>query len=180
MGGHPVVAMFVSNISPITGNVYIENGTRSARKVSNCELNPEQRRAVVGLHAISGNNYISSFFRKGKKTNWKTASKGFMNFFSCLGEIYHLTEKQENKVERSVCSLYGKPKLKHVNEVPAAIFLGRHNESGNIVDLSLLPPCRENLLFTFKMCKLYRLQHATFKRVETNRREVHRSWMDRR
>ena len=41
----------------------------------------DQRRALVGINAFSGNDYIASFFRKGKKTNWKTVLKGFVELF---------------------------------------------------------------------------------------------------
>ena len=34
---------------------------------SSCELSQEQKKALLGLHAFSGNDYVSCIFRKGKQ-----------------------------------------------------------------------------------------------------------------
>ena len=152
-GDIDIVAQFVSNINSITGDIYIENGTGNAKnifEISDCSLSEEQLRAVMGLHAFSGNDYIACFFRKGKKTCWRTASKGFMELFSCLGETYNLDPNQKDEIEKFVCALYGKPKLKKVNKPRAAIFWGKYNQSKKIADLSMLPPCQGNLMLHLK------------------------------
>ena len=129
---------------------------------SHCPLSEEQQRAVVGLHAFSGNDYIARFFRKGKKTCWRTASKGFMELFSCLGETYNLDQNQKDEIEKFVCALYGKPKLKKVNEARAAIFWGKYNQSKKIADLSMLPPCQGNLMLHLKRANYvaYNMRHS--------------------
>ena len=71
-------------------SIYVDNGTGSGRKLLQpcmCELNSEEREALIGFHAFTGNDYVSSFFRKGKKTCWKVAkrNRNFMGFFSKLG-----------------------------------------------------------------------------------------------
>ena len=54
--------------------IFINNGTGKARKLFDltlCDLSQAQKQALLGLHAFSGNDYISSFCRKGKKACWK-------------------------------------------------------------------------------------------------------------
>ena len=49
--------------------VLIDNGTGKTRKIidiSSSELSVDHRKALAGMHAFSGNDYVSSFFRKGK------------------------------------------------------------------------------------------------------------------
>ena len=51
--------------------VLIDNGTGKARKifdVTSSTLNLEKRKALIGLHAFSGNNYISSFFQEREES----------------------------------------------------------------------------------------------------------------
>ena len=48
-------------------DVYIDNGTGKARHLLHlnaCDLNNKQALALIGLHAFSGNDYISSFLRR--------------------------------------------------------------------------------------------------------------------
>ena len=50
-------------------------------------LSLQQRHALAVVHAFSGNNYISSFFQKGKKTMWNFVLKRerFLQVFSEIG-----------------------------------------------------------------------------------------------
>ena len=48
---------------------FIDNGTGKSRKsidVTSSTLEFEKKRALIGMHAFSGNDYIPSFFRKGR------------------------------------------------------------------------------------------------------------------
>ena len=57
-------------------------------------LDHEKRKALIGLHAFSG-NYFSSFFRKGKIAVWKAMLKspGFISFFAELGSSLIIFQK---------------------------------------------------------------------------------------
>ena len=71
-------------------NIYIDNGTGANRKMLDLystSLSAVQRKAVLGVHALTGNDYVSSFFRKGKKACWKMALKynDFIDLFAGLG-----------------------------------------------------------------------------------------------
>ena len=51
--------------------VYIDSGTGKYRQdlhLGKQSLGQIQREALLGMHAFTGNDYISSFFRRGKKT----------------------------------------------------------------------------------------------------------------
>ena len=68
---------------------------------------------------FSGNNYISSFFRKGKKKFWKTLLKypEYLDIFGNLGTNEMLQEDTLKELESFLCKLYGYKKLSSVNEV---------------------------------------------------------------
>lgn len=68
-GGVEMIVMLIAHLDKISAKVYVDNGTGNNRKVlhlnsSACFL--EIRYAVIGLHEIYG-NYVSAFFRQGKK-----------------------------------------------------------------------------------------------------------------
>ena len=107
--------------------LYVYNGTGSGRKIlqpSLCELSLHERSAIIGFHAFTGNDYTSSFFRKGKKTCWKIAKRNpeFMEFFAKLGTSNEVDDELLSSAEAYVCSLYGKSKLRSVNEARSKIF----------------------------------------------------------
>ena len=50
--------------------VFIGNGTGEARKLLDltpCDLSRVQKQALLGLHALSGNDYVSSFFEEERR-----------------------------------------------------------------------------------------------------------------
>ena len=66
--------------------VLIDNGTGKSRKVidmNSSGLNCIERQAVAGIHAFSGNNYASVFFRKGKEVFWNNVKKKMKDSSAC-------------------------------------------------------------------------------------------------
>ena len=147
-GDIDVVALFVCN--RFRCNVYLDNDAGKDRKIldvnSNSTLSDKQKEALIGLHSFSGNDYVSSFFRKGKTTCWKTLLKNeiFSNVFSELGTSFVINEQMLNNIQNFVCVLYGQSKLREVNEARNAVF-GKYEGLGKIVDMCMLPPCFGNL-----------------------------------
>ena len=50
--------------------VFLDNGTGKDRKVLDVvstNITRSHKEALIGVHSFSGNDYVSSFFRKGKK-----------------------------------------------------------------------------------------------------------------
>ena len=130
--------------------ILIDNGTGKSRKIlklSACELSEQQRRTLLGLHAFSGNDHVSSIFRKGKQLRWRYVRNNsrFLNLFSSLGNAVELTDEQFHELEYFVCSIFGKKKLHSVNEARREIFWEKLEEDKTIIDLSLFPPCQSSL-----------------------------------
>ena len=48
---------------------------RKIIEVTSSQLSAEEKKALIGVHVFSGNDYVSSFFRKGKSAFWKLALK---------------------------------------------------------------------------------------------------------
>eukprot|EP00112_Aurelia_sp_Birch-Aquarium-sp1_P025967 Seg893.4 transcript_id=Seg893.4/GoldUCD/mRNA.D3Y31 product="hypothetical protein" protein_id=Seg893.4/GoldUCD/D3Y31 len=49
--------------------IFIVNGTGKSRRLldlSACDLSNQQKQTLLGVHSFTGNDYVSSFLRKGK------------------------------------------------------------------------------------------------------------------
>lgn len=103
--------------------------------------------ALIGLHAFSGNDFVSSFFRKGKDATFKLveSSSKFKSTFSRLGIQWELSDTLHAELEAFVCKLYGKSNQTDVNQVRYKIFRAKYADKSTAVDMSLLPPCKSVL-----------------------------------
>ena len=101
---------------------------------------------MLGLHAFTGNDYLSSFFRKGKEKRWKLMQKyeEFEVYFTKLGSEPNLSEDLFESLEEYTALLYG-VKSKSINEARWKIFEKKHKRHNKIIDLSLLPLCKSVL-----------------------------------
>ena len=131
--------------------IYIDNGIGKQRKMldlSSCELSSHQKEALLGMHAFTGNDYVSCFFRKGKKACWKLLkeSQEFLATFSQLGVDNRINEDLVASLEKFVCRLYGEKRLTCINSTRKKIFWRNFSRDERITDLSLLPPCKSSLL----------------------------------
>ena len=97
------------------------------------------------MHAFSGNDYMSSFFGKGKPLIWKFLlnHQEFLQTFANLGLFNNVREQTRNQLERFVC-LYGGISSTNIHELRSIIFRQKFS-SGKSMNLTLLPPCRDNL-----------------------------------
>ena len=130
--------------------VLIDNRTGKGRKivdVTSSTLDLDKKKALIGMHAFSGNDYVSSFFKKGKVAVWKTMLKRqeFIRLFEELGTSPQVPDHISQGLERFVCALYGNHRVSSVNELLNKIFLQKFEREKKIIDLSLLPPCETNL-----------------------------------
>ena len=65
------------------------------------KINEQEKKALTGFHAITGNDYISSFFRKGKR--------------KCVGLYKQFMEVSEAlfiDIEEYICAIYNVKKIK--------------------------------------------------------------------
>ena len=130
-------------------HVVIDNGSAQSRKCINLRslrFSECKYSATLGLHAFSGNNYLSSFFRKGKVRCWKLMQKyeEFEVCFTKLGSEPNLSEDLFESLEEYTALLY-RVKSKSINEACWKIFEKKHKRHNKIIDLSLFSPCRSVL-----------------------------------
>ena len=130
-------------------HVVIDNGSAQSRKcidLRSLQFSECKYSAMLGLHAFTGNDYLSSFFRKGKERCWKLMQKyeEFEVCFTKLGSEPNLSEDLFESFEEYTALLYG-VKSKSINEARWKIFEKKHKRHNKIIDLSLLPPCKSVL-----------------------------------
>ena len=87
--------------------------------------------ALIGFRAFTGNDCVSSFFRKGKETCFKVLQEN-QKFKSILD------------LEEFVCKLYGSS-AKRVNKVRFYLFNRKYKRKNKSIDMSVLPPCSSTL-----------------------------------
>jgi len=147
--------------------VLIDNGTGKSRKIidmSSTNLTDVQRQALAGMHAFSGNDYVSAFFRKGKRHIWKLLQKNqeYNQTFANLG-LFGIVEETRDELEQFVCIMYGDEKCKTVDKLRAKIIKTKF-KTKKAVDLMLLPPCSRNLNL-----HIQRANHVANLYAESNR-----------
>ena len=151
-------------------NIYIDNGTGKDRKffhLNSCDLDSQSLQALVGYHAFSGNDYVSSFLRKSKVTGWKVVKNDeeFLEGFAKLGTNQSLSEFEINFLQKFVCVLYGEKGSVEVNKARTSIFWKKLKKNKKVSDISLLPPCYTSLFKHSKranyVARIYRLAGRT-------------------
>ena len=130
--------------------ILIDNGTGKSRKildVSACRLSEKQKKALLGLHSFTGNDYVSSILRKGKQLCWKHVKDNltFLDLFANLGNSQGITSDQLAGLEHFVCTIFGRRQQHSVNEARKDIFWEKFEKYGKVIDLSLFPPCQTSL-----------------------------------
>ena len=98
------------------------------------------------MYAFTGNDYVSSFLRKGKQVCWKLIkdSAEFLQIFGELGS-QKLSESTAAGLEKFVCSLYGEKRLSSVNRVRKILFWRNYSRDNKVIDPFLLPPYQTSL-----------------------------------
>ncbi len=148
-GDVDILALFLSHDFDGT-RIYVHNGVGKQRKIldiTSSTLGIQKKKALLGLHAFSGNDYVSSFFRKGKQAFWKAMSseEEFVRLFTRLGSSSQVSDHLVDGLEKFVCVLYRNKRVSSVNLLRHKLFVQKFEREKKIIDLSLLPPCKENL-----------------------------------
>ena len=73
-------------------------------------MDNDKEPAIVGFHALTGNDYISSIFRESKKACWKLLGKNidYVRMFQILGSTWKLGDALLRLLEAYMCALFGK------------------------------------------------------------------------
>ena len=68
--------------------------------MSDIDLTSQQRQSLIGFHALTGCDYNSAFFRKGKQVCWKLTEKRlkFVATFCNVGRTSTLEEDQSTEL----------------------------------------------------------------------------------
>ena len=88
-------------------NVFIDSGRWNNHKllcIQAITLTTDQKKVIVGLHAFTGTDQNSSFFRKSKMRSWKIA-QDYLSTFSILGNEFEITDGLIKELEEYVCRL---------------------------------------------------------------------------
>ena len=146
-GDTDITVLAVSLLYEHKDRVYLDYGTGKNRKglwLNHIRMSDSQRTAIIAFHAFTGNDYVSSFFRKGKKACWKimVGNAKFEQAFCNVGTNWNVTE-QLSILEEFVCHMYGYKENK-INNVRTKMFKKKYAQR-NIPDLSILPPCQSVL-----------------------------------
>ena len=120
---------------------------RKSYKLSDIELDDDIVESLIGFHAFTGNDFVSSFFKKGKSTCFKLMENNslFKAAFAQLGSSWDLSDDTYNTLQSFVIKLYGTKKVATVDEARYNIFKKKYDNEEKTVDMSVLPPCESVL-----------------------------------
>ena len=107
--------------------VHIDSGTGKHRKLINLSsscLTDIQKKALLGLHAFTGNDLVSSFFKKGMPICWNAIKKNinYLRTFCQIGCATQIQEVLMEELEKFVCHVYREKRKTSVNDARASIF----------------------------------------------------------
>ena len=116
---------------------------RKVLRLSDLVLSVEEEKALIGFQAFTGNDYVSSFFGKGKMKCWRILKSDplFMDMFISFGSTWQLDSETFKVFEKYVCQLYGRKHEENVNDAHYKMFKYTYERKMIIPDLSLLPLC---------------------------------------
>ena len=103
------LAMFLYD----SNKIFLDYGTGKNKKVlrlSEVNMDNDKKPALVCFHALTGNDYISSIFRKSKKACWKLLEQiiNYVRTFQFLGGTWELGDVLFRLLEAYTCALFGK------------------------------------------------------------------------
>ena len=102
--------LLTSLIIDSADRVFLDVNTGKNKKIlrlSDVKLSTEEKKALIGFHAFIGNDYVSSFFGKGKLKCWKVLNSDpqFMNAFILLASARELDDETFKTLDKCACEL---------------------------------------------------------------------------
>ena len=93
-----ILVLTVSVLYSHKTRILLDNSSGKEQKsvwLGALESSQQRSTSLIDLHAFSGNDYFSSFFKKGKDQFWKLLEKfeKFHDCFSKLGVQYEMSEE---------------------------------------------------------------------------------------
>ena len=116
---------------------------RNCLLLSDYQLPEDERKALIGFHPVTGNDYTSAIFGKGKGKCWKVmkSKEKFLIAFQQLGDDWQLPEALLNTLKVFTCNIYGSRKST-VNEARYELFMKKYTKGNKVIDFPLLPACK--------------------------------------
>ncbi|KAG1684708.1 hypothetical protein GQR58_009314 [Nymphon striatum] len=175
----------------VDGLGYSADNTRRYAHITTLanHIGPVLCKALPGYHALTGCDYTSSFFRKGKVNPLKKAEKSPLHLegLSRLGENITFVD-DDDLVERYVCSLYGHGTLSSVNAARLKMFLQKYKPTNHDspleqikgIDAGMLPPCKDVLVQKLARCNYvaYLWKHANLRDPQENIQPTDHGWKE--
>ena len=98
--------------------------------------------SLIRFHAFTGNDYISSFYRKGNTACFKIlqGSSKFQSTFAALGNDLNISDDLLTKLREFVCHICGMRK-EDVNEVRFVKYYSKYQNGNKVAHVSTLSPC---------------------------------------
>ena len=108
-----ILVLAVALLNNHKDNVILDTGSGKSRKViplNSIVMDNHLRNALIGFHAFTGNDYVSSFFRKGKFKCWQLVEKyqKFQRAFTGLGLSWTLSDELFEQLEECVHTVWYK------------------------------------------------------------------------
>ena len=137
--------------------------------MADVNVNDEELKTLIGFHAMTGCDYISSFFRKEKPTCWKKMIEKtrFSRGMTQLGDNVDISEEVYDDLEAYICALYGSEGVTNINQLWYSKFKETNDKEKKYVNLTTVPPCRSSLYFHIKRANraAYMMKRATLSNV---------------
>lgn len=119
---------------------------------------PEFCSALLALHAFTGCDTTSAFKGIGKVKPIKILQRlpRYIPIFAHLGDSWEIPEKDEVEWAAFLCTVYGKPRFRDLDEVRHHILMEKCGDEGLDasvnVDMSSLPPCNRMFQQHLRRC----------------------------
>ncbi|KAG1693768.1 Peripheral-type benzodiazepine receptor-associated protein 1 [Nymphon striatum] len=191
-----IMVILLYHARQLNANVWMDLGhsADNTRKYAHINtlanhIGPVLCKALPGYHALTGCDYTSSFFRKGKVNPLKKAEKSSLHLegLSRLEENITFVD-DDDLVERYVCSLYGHGTLSSVNAARLKMFLQKYKPTNHDspleqikgIDAGMLPPCKDVLVQKLARCNYvaYLWKHANLRDPLENIQPTDYGWKE--
>ena len=141
-----VAVMALAHSKNLNCQVALLTGTKDKKRLLDIKkmvgkLGENVADSLIGVHAFSGRDAVSSFASKGKKTHYKLIKSDAQcqQAMKALGESFEPTDHLYSLCEAYTCKLYGQEDGDDINKLRYKLFITKSGASQS------LPPCRESL-----------------------------------
>ena len=136
--------------------------------MADVNVNNEELQALIDFHAMTGCDYVLTFFRKVKPACWKKMIKKtrFTKGMAQLGDNIDTSEEIYDDFEVYICTLYGSKGVTNINRLPHSKFKEKNEKEKKYVNLTTVLPCSSFYLYIKRADRAaYMMKWATLSKV---------------